>query len=76
MSSHGKKPKPKIFFFCNQKKCPNCSFPKCKHTCDPNYALRTEGDFKLNAMDGSMWQTDISLDGVHYDSKGLSRLTL
>jgi hypothetical protein len=74
MSSKGKRPKPKVFFFCNQKKCSNCSFPQCKHTSDPSYALRTEGDFRLNKMDGSMWQTDISLDGEHYDGKKLVRL--
>jgi hypothetical protein len=75
MSSAGKRPKPKIFFFCDRKKCPNCN-QQCQHTSDISHALRPEGDFKRNEVDGSMWQVGVSLDGVAYDSKGLSRLTL
>lgn len=62
MSSAGKRPKPKTFFICDRKKCSNCN-PDCKHTSDPSHALRLEGKFKKNVYDGSMWQTDISIDG-------------
>ena len=76
MSSHGKKPKQKVFFFCDGKKCPNCSRAKtgCMHTSDPAHALRLDGEFRRNLGDGSMWQCDISLDGeIYNDSKGLIR---
>ena len=78
MSSHGKKPKPKVFFFCDGKACPNCSRSKtgCTHTSNPMHALCLEGSFRKNLGDGSMWQCDISLGGEHYDSTRLSRFGL
>lgn len=27
-----------IFFLCNKKACPNCSYPECKHTEKSKYA--------------------------------------
>lgn len=63
MSSPGKRPKPKVFFICDRTKCGlNCN-PQCCHTSDPSHAIRTEGDFKMNTVDGSMWQVAISVDG-------------
>jgi hypothetical protein len=63
MSSPRKKPQPKIFFICDRKKCGlNCN-PRCSHTADINHAIRPEGEFKRNEVDGSMWQTALSTDG-------------
>lgn len=69
MSSKGKRPEPKTFFFCDRKKCSNCN-PQCRHTSDPSHAIRLEGKFRQNT-DGNMWQTDISLDGVHYSGNNI-----
>ena len=63
MSSKGKRPKPKIFFICDRTKCSNCS-PECKHTQDINHAIRPEGEFKKNLVDGSMQQVALSTDGT------------
>lgn len=73
MSSEGKRPKPKVFFFCDRKKCSNCN-PQCQHTSDPMHAFSLEGEFRKNLQDGSMWQCNISIDGEAYDSKRLNRL--
>lgn len=79
MSSHGKRPKRKVFFYCDGKKCPNCSRPKtgCMHTSDPAHALSLEGEFRQNLSDGSMWQCNISLNGeIYNDSKGSGLIRL
>jgi len=71
MSSAGKRPKqaqPKMFFFCDRKKCSTCN-PKCMHTQDPSHALSLEGEFKRNTVDGSMWQSAISYNGEIITSK-------
>ena len=78
MSSAGKRPTQKVtkaFFFCDRRKCSQCN-PKCTHTQDPSHALSLEGEFRQNMVDGSMWQTNISVNGEIYDGTRPGRLTL
>lgn len=79
MSSAGKRPKQRVtktFFYCDRRKCSTCN-PKCTHTQDPSHALSLEGEFKQNIVDGSMWQTNISVNGeIFNDSKRPNRITL
>ena len=78
MSSAGKRPKPKTFFFCDMKACPNCSHSKtgCHHTSNPFHALCVEGEFKKDQY-GNMWQIGTSANGeIINDSKRPNRITL
>lgn len=37
-------------FLCDQKRCPNCSYPECKHTTDFNHAKNKDKMMRFKLM--------------------------